>query len=158
VLSLNSISALKEIYASRQHNTKKGGGLYLTIEAGAGGSSTHSEIDRTKHASRRRTLGHAFTDNAMRDAEPYIQRNVKTWCKQLEGGVKDSEGWTPAKNVKTWNGYLGYDIMGDLAFGTGFHCLVKEDNRYVPELMKASNEFIYNVSCCSNQPNMEMLI
>jgi cytochrome P450 len=126
-------------------NTQKGGGLYLMVQAGAGGSSTHSEIDTKKHASRRRILNHAFTDNALRDAEPFIHENVKTWCKQLEGGEKSAEGWAVAKNMDNWNTYLGYDIMGDLAFGKGFHCLENEDHRYVPELMKAGNGFIYNV-------------
>jgi cytochrome P450 len=146
VLSLNSISAVKEIYASGRANTQKGGGLYTTIQAGSGGSSTHSEIDRTKHAARRRILGHAFTDNALRDAEPLILENVKIWCRQLGDGEKNPDGWTMAKDVNEWNTYLGYDIMGVVAFGKGFHCLLEEDHRYVPELLKASNKFIYHVS------------
>jgi hypothetical protein len=137
---------LNEIYASRKANVKKGGGLYITIQAATNGVSTHSETDHSKHAFRRRVLDNAFSDRALRTAEPFIHDNIKIWCMQLGAGDSDAEGWTKAKNMSVWNSYLGYDIMGDLAFSKRFQCLEQEENRYIPPILVEGNGLVYSVS------------
>jgi cytochrome P450 len=145
-LSFNSISALQEIYGSRNTNTKKGGELYPTIQAGLGESNTHAEMDRTRHASLRRILDHAFSDKALRSAEPLIQKNVKIWNKQLGAGDLSKDGWTTPKNLSVWNSFLGYDIMGELTFSKKFACLESEEHRYVPGILVEGNGMVYALS------------
>ena len=144
-LSINTIGALEEIYASRKANVQKAD-WYRTIDAGSGAFSTHSEIDRSKHAFRRRVLAHAFSDAAVRSAETLILENVNIWCKYLGEPAKTNE-WTPSKNMGEWANYLSYDIMGNLTFGARFECIEKNEHRYVPGLMMRATEYVYVVSC-----------
>ena len=150
-LSINTISGLREIYGSRKSNVQKAD-WYRSIDAASGAFSTHSEIDRDKHAFRRRVLDHAFSDSAVRSVEPYIIANVRAWCKYLGDGSLKPGSWNPAKNMSDWCTYLGYDIMGDLTFGKRFNCIESEEHRYVPGLMMASTKFIYVVCAKLNSP------
>jgi cytochrome P450 len=136
-LSINTIGALEEIYASRKANVQKAE-WYRTLDAGSGAFSTHSEIDRSKHAFRRRVLAHAFSDAAVRSAETLILENIDIWCKYLGEGE-------PVKNMGDWAKYLSYDIMGHLTFGTRFECIEKNEHRYVPGLMMRATEYVYVV-------------
>lgn len=72
------LGSLKEIYGSRRANVQKAD-WYRTVDAPSGAFSTHSEIDRGKHAFRRRVLDHAFSDSALRSAEPFVRDNVRLW-------------------------------------------------------------------------------
>jgi cytochrome P450 len=139
---------LKEIYGSRKANVQKSD-WYRTLDSGSGAFSTHSEIDKDKHAFRRRVLEHAFSESALRSAEPLILENVRIWCKYLgsseEDGPVRAEEWTPAKNMTEWANYLSYDIMGDLTFGKKFEYVKREEHRYVPGLMMRATEFVYVV-------------
>jgi len=147
-LSINTIGALKEIYGSRKANVRKSD-WYRTLDSGSGAFSTHSEIDKNKHAFRRRVLEHAFSDSALRSAESLILENVRIWCKHLgsseEAGLVRAGEWTPAKNMTEWSNYLSYDIMGDLIFGKKFKYMEREEHRYVPGLMMRATEFVYVV-------------
>jgi hypothetical protein len=142
---MNSISALQEIYGSRKANVRKAE-WYRTIDYPSGAYSTHSEIDNSKHAFKRRVLDFAFSDSALRSVKPFIIENVRAWCNQLGSGVENPGDWTPAKNMNEWNTYLGYDIMGDLTFGKRFNCLYDKKHRYVPKMMVRGTKFIYVVS------------
>jgi cytochrome P450 len=146
-LSINTIGALKEIYGSRKANVQKSD-WYRTIDAGSGAFSTHGEIDKNKHAFRRRVLEHAFSESALRSTEPFILENVRIWCNYLgssEAGPVRAGEWTPAKNMTEWSNYLSYDIMGDLTFGKKFEYMKREEHRYVPVLMMRATEFVYVV-------------
>jgi cytochrome P450 len=143
-VSINTISALREIYANRRANVCKAD-WYRTIDVSSGAFSTHSEIDRTRHAFRRRVLDHAFSDTALRSAETFIVENVRTWCKVLDSGG-GYDGWSEPKNMSVWSTWLNYDIMGDLVFGKRFNCMEGGDHRFVPALMMNCNAFIYPVS------------
>jgi cytochrome P450 len=147
-LSINTIGALKEIYGSRKANVQKSD-WYRTLDSGSGAFSTHSEIDKSKHAFRRRVLEHAFSESALRSVEPFVLENVRIWCNCLgsseEAGPVRAGEWTPAKNMTEWSNYLSYDIMGDLTFGKKFECMKREEHRYVPGLMMRATEFVYVV-------------
>ena len=158
-LSINTAGALEEIYASRKANVQKAD-WYRTIDAGSGAFSTHSEIDRKKHAFRRRVLAHAFSDTALRSAETLILENVSIWCEYL-GSSKDGEQakeWTLAKNMCDWANYLSYDIMGNLTFGTRFECIEKEKHRYVPGLMMRATKYVYVVSLQFYHVHLDMCL
>lgn len=147
---------MREIYGSRKSNVQKAD-WYRTIDAPSGAFNTHSEIDRDKHAFKRRVLDHAFSDSALRSAEPFIVDNVRAWCKHLGEGSPESGDWTPAKNMNDWSTYLGYDIMGDLTFGKRFNCVGSEDHRYILGLMMKSTKFVYVVRVESTAVKMETI-
>ena len=151
-VSINTISALREIYANRRANVCKSE-WYRTIDAPSGAFSTHSEIDRTRHAFRSRVLDHAFSDAALRSAETFIVENVRAWCKVL-GSDGRYEGWSEPKNMSALSTWLNYDIMGDLVFGKRFNCIEGSSHRSVPEMMINSAAFIYPVSPCSRDDGL----
>ena len=144
-LSLNTSSALRDIYGSRRANVQKSD-WYRTVDAPSGAFSTHSEIDRDKHAFRRRVLDHAFSDSALRSAEDFVLDNVRAWCKHIGAGAPNPRAWTPSLNISDWSIYLGFDIMGELTFGQSFHCMESDEHRDVPGLMLRSAKFVYIVS------------
>lgn len=142
-VSINTVSALEEIYGNRKANVKKSG-WYESIAASAGGPSTHSEVNREQHAFRRRVLGHAFSDSAIRSAEAFILENIRNWCKHLAEGAKHGE-WAREKDMNDWCTYLAYDIMGDLVFGKRFNVMENDEHRFVPATSMGSVRFVYSV-------------
>lgn len=106
--------------------------FYKAIDgaAGDGAPSTFSEPDKSKHAVRRRILGHAFSDSAIRSAEQYILQNITKCCNLL--GPRQGDGWSEKRNMTDWANWLAYDIMGDLTFGKSFNCLEGDENRHLP--------------------------
>lgn len=120
-----------------------------------GGFSTHSIIDRQRHAFRRRVLEHAFTEPALASAEKFIRGHIRIWCKHLEEGSSKVGGWSAAKNMSDWCTYLGYDIMGNLMFGKDFHCMESDKHRYIPDLMMDTTNICYLVRLfCLQQSRM----
>ncbi|ERF68158.1 hypothetical protein EPUS_05239 [Endocarpon pusillum Z07020] len=144
-VSINTVAGLEEIYANRKANVKKSDWYRSTAAAGHAGStaqSTHTEIDRERHAFRRRVLGHAFSDSAIRSAETFVLANIRTWCKHLSEGAQPGE-WTHEKNMDEWCTYLAYDIMGDLVFGKRFNVMENDEHREVPAIGMSALRFIY---------------
>ncbi|KAK2763293.1 hypothetical protein FQN54_009929 [Arachnomyces sp. PD_36] len=141
-VSINTVAGLKGIYGSRKCNTQKSD-WYNTVVVAARGPSTHSIVDRQRHAFRRRVLEHAFTEPALASAEVFIRENVQKWCKYLGDGASKVGEWTPPKNMGDWCTYLGYDIMGNLMFGKQFHCMESEEHRYVPGVMMETTRTVY---------------
>lgn len=117
---------------------------YRTIDSGTGAMSTHSEVDRDRHAFRRRVLDHAFSDGAIRSAETFILENIRTWCEHLGEGAEPGE-WITARNMSDWCTYVAYDIMGDLVFGKRFNVMENDEHRHVPAMMIGSMKLIYPV-------------
>ena len=143
-MSINTTTALQDIYASRNVNVRKSD-WYHTIDYASKAYSTHSEIDRQKHSFRRRVLEHAFSESALNSAETFIHHNIDIWCKRLGEGCSKLGDWTAAKDMSDWCTYLGYDIMGDLMFGKRFNCVGSDEHRYVPQVMMESTKLIYIV-------------
>lgn len=146
-VSINTISALEHIYGNRKANVKKTEWYKSTAAAGDSGSgaqSTHTEIDRDRHAFRRRVLGHAFSDSAIRSAETFVLANIRTWCKHLGEGAPPGE-WTREKNMDEWCTYLAYEVMGDLVFGKRFNVMENDEHRQVPAIAMSALRFIYPV-------------
>ncbi|RMZ84350.1 hypothetical protein DV738_g563, partial [Chaetothyriales sp. CBS 135597] len=73
-LSFSRPSALRQIYGSRSINVCKSK-FYDLLDSGSGAATTHTEIDKEKHAARRRILSHAFSDAALRDIEALVIEN-----------------------------------------------------------------------------------
>lgn len=115
--------------------------FYLVLDSGAGTFTTHTEIDKEKHAAKRRVLSHAFSDSALRSAESFILENIVKWCNKI-GPTEDRE-WSEKRNIGDWSNWLGYDIMGELAFGQQFDCLNSEQYRHLPTALTEGAKFQY---------------
>lgn len=101
--------------------------------------NTHNCRDKELHARKRRVMAHAFSDGAIKEMERYILANVRTFCEQVGSGLgAGGKGWTTAKCMSDWFGYLAMDILGDLCFGKAFHMLEREDNRFAIGLVGAA--------------------
>ena len=125
-----------------------------------GGSTTHTEIDKEKHAARRRVLSHAFSDAALRAAEKHVVHNVRKFVKLLgtesdsfSGEISQNAGeksaamtderWSPSRDMTDWCNWLAYDIMGNLIFGKDNNCLETEEYRKMPIIMTQGTKFGY---------------
>ena len=110
--------------------------------------SLHSTINRESHAYKRRVTSHAFSDSAVRSTEQYILENIRKLETILSepppGGMTDD--WSKKRDVGQWSTYLNFDVMGDLAFGKPFNCLMSETHRWVPNIMLEGLGFLEFVS------------
>jgi hypothetical protein len=143
MLSYNTETALNVIYGGQKTNVRKSE-WYRTIDAGSGAFSAASEVDKKKHAVRRRFISHSFSTEALRNSEPFIQENIARFCDLL--APKEGKKWSDKKDMAKWCTWLGFDIMGDLAFGKRFNCLESEENRYIPEAISSASVYMYWVS------------
>jgi hypothetical protein len=87
----------------------------------------------------------AFSDKAMRSAEPFVHLNIDRWC-ELLGQKAEGKEWSKSVSMADWANHLIFDILGDLCFGKSFD--MKEPGselRYVPGLMTS---FLSNPAPC----------
>ncbi|RMZ79609.1 hypothetical protein DV737_g3312, partial [Chaetothyriales sp. CBS 132003] len=148
-LSFSRPRALRQIYGPRSINVRKSK-FYEILDSGSGGSTTHTKIDKEKHAARRRILSHAFSDAALRDMEASVIENVRKFVNFIgpndtavntsEGGAK---GWSEPRNMSDWCNWLAYDIMGALVFDKTYNCLESEEHRQMPVVMTEGTKFGY---------------
>jgi cytochrome P450 len=133
-LSINSNTALKEIYGFRA-NVRKAEFYDAFVHPAP---NTHNTRDKEVHARKRRVLSHAFSDSAVKEVERYILANIRTFCDaigDLGRVIDEKKGWTTPKNMADWCNWLAMDILGDLCFGKTYHMLDKPDNRYAVDLV-----------------------
>jgi hypothetical protein len=93
-------------------------------------------------------MSHGFSDKAIRDTEPFILDSVKKFTDTVgESKFSDKQdGWSQKRNLGPHCTYLNFDVLGDLAFGKSFGCLVNDTNRWVPETIMKGSAFVYFVS------------
>ncbi len=96
-----------------------------------GAFSTHNEVNKERHARKRRVLSHAFSDKALKAMEEHILDHIEAFCAQL-GST------TEPQNMAQLCDYLTFDVLGDLCFGKSFEMQHKPDNRFVKELISKS--------------------
>ena len=148
-LSFSTNSALSTIYGP--HANVKKSVFYTAFAATPQAASTHSTIDKTAHARKRRVLSHAFSEAAVKSMEKYILHNIRSFTEGLVtnrwnnnsnnqvimGNEKGTERgqWGPAQNMADWCNYLTFDIMGDLCFGKAFNMLEKPDNHFAADMI-----------------------
>lgn len=139
-LSFNTETALNTIYGSQKTNVRKSE-WYRTMDAGSGAFSTATEIDKRRHAVRRRFIAHCFSASALSSAEPFIIGNVKKFCDLVK--PKAGSEWSEKRDMSVWCTWLGFDIMGDLAFGKEFNCLEEDENRYISRAIISAAKYMY---------------
>lgn len=84
----------------------------LTITPGK--PSTFNTIDKRKHRVKRKVVGQAVNDKAMRAFEPTMLEQVDIFIEQLLASAHDCSPVNMTERCK----WLGMDIVGLLAFGS----------------------------------------
>lgn len=99
--------------------------------------TTWNSTNIETHGRKRRVLNYAFSEKALRSAEPFVVSNTDRWCEIIaEESRKNRTGWSESLNMADWVNYLVFDILGDLCFGKSFDMKEKDsDMKYVPHLM-----------------------
>ncbi|WPG97869.1 Hypothetical protein R9X50_00065100 [Acrodontium crateriforme] len=124
-LSINDPAALKVIYAHGANVQKST--FYKCFRAAPNAVSTLLATDKEQHARKRRVVGQAFSDQALRGLEQYVLENVQTFIDRINEIFmeprKDQNSWSTALDMHKYCNWLVFDIMGDLVFGKSFGTL-----------------------------------
>ncbi|KAI1317976.1 cytochrome P450 [Xylariaceae sp. FL0255] len=130
----NTPGAYRAIYDSKKDVRK--GEYYKVYPRQADALTTWNCTEKPVHARKKQVLAAAFSDKALRSAEPFIHANVDRWCELLSREIKAGAEWTGSLNMAELTSYLIFDILGDLCFGKCFN--MKEpgsDLRHISSLM-----------------------
>lgn len=115
-LSINDPAALKAIY-THSSNVQKGE-FYRCFRVAPTAVSTLLATEKAQHARKRRVMGHAFSDQAMKGLEQYVLEHVQNLVEKIDGfvgdGVVDEKGWSKALDMQSWCNWFVFDVMGDL--------------------------------------------
>ncbi|KAI0010008.1 cytochrome P450 [Xylariaceae sp. FL0662B] len=122
-LVFNSAQALQDIY-NNERVTKSN--VYLLTVA-AGNPTVFNAVDRQTHRARRKLVGQAVTDKAMRAFEPTMTEQVDIFIDQLLASSRDSSTVNMTDRCKR----LGMDIVGLLAFGYPLNMQTDPTYRFV---------------------------
>lgn len=134
-LSINDPAALKIIYAHGANVQKSE--FYKCFRAAPQAISTLLATEKQHHARKRRIMGQAFADSALRGFEQYVVGHVEDLVDRIGDATKlassdatsEKKAWSKPMDMASWSNWLVFDIMGDLVFGRSFHTLKKPDNR-----------------------------
>jgi cytochrome P450 len=140
----NTPNAYRDIYGSRG-NVRKGDS-YKVWNRTSDAQNTWNSTSIEAHARKRRVLNYAFSDAALRGAEPFIHSNVDRWLDLLGQHRRKGQTWTDSIDFADQVTYLVFDILSDLCFGQCFG--MKEPGsslRYIIELVVAYIEILYSV-------------
>lgn len=84
--------------------------------------SVLNALDPKVHARFRKAMDPAFTEKAVRQQEPIIQKHVAAFIGQLDKlASKDPNG--AVVNMVQWFAFAAFDLVGDLGFGESFGCV-----------------------------------
>lgn len=124
-LSINDPTALKVIYAHGANVQKSA--FYKCFRAAPQAISTLLATDKAHHARKRRVMGQAFSDGAMKGMEQYVLGHVEDLVhrvSEVAESTGDEKGtWSKPLDLASWCNWLVFDIMGDLVFGKSFGTL-----------------------------------
>jgi cytochrome P450 len=91
-------------------------------------NEVHSIIsaDDADHARFRKAMSHAFSEKALRDQEILMKRYIDLLIEKLSdiavSGLKT--------DMVKWYNYTTFDLIGDLAFGQSFGCLLNSQTHF----------------------------
>ena len=108
-LSINDPAALRAIYGHGA-NVQKSETFYHAFRAHPAAISTLLATEKAHHARKRRIMGQAFSDGAMRDLEQYVLKNVRLWeaeiSRRVRGAKEEGKTWTAGVDMGKWCNYL----------------------------------------------------
>ncbi|KAI1084850.1 cytochrome P450 [Whalleya microplaca] len=141
-LIFNSAQALQDIYGNE--NVTKSHVYLLTIQPN-GVDSIFNAVDRKRHASKRRLIGRAVTDRAMRTFEPTMQEQVVVFLEKLYESARASLPVDMTQSCKR----LGLDIVAHLAFGFALNTQTDPTYRFIIDGIAMGN---YRANCFMQLP------
>ncbi|KAI3326159.1 cytochrome P450 [Xylariaceae sp. AK1471] len=124
-LVFSSAEALQDIYNNER--VTKSHVYQLTVISGK--PSIFNAIDRRTHRDKRRLIGQAITEKAMRSFEPTMIEQIDIFIEQLSSAATAKEP-TPV-NITDLTKRLGMDIVGHLAFGFALNLQTDPTYRFV---------------------------
>jgi hypothetical protein len=108
-LAINDPAALRAIYGHGA-NVQKSETFYHAFRAHPAAISTLLATERGHHARKRRIMGQAFSEGAMRDLEKYVLENVRVWegevGRRVDAVKKNENRWTDGVDMGKWCNYL----------------------------------------------------
>jgi cytochrome P450 len=126
-LSFTDPSAYQDIFMKRQgqYPLPKDPVFYTKMPNGAWPISSAPVKD---HLRMRKQLNYAFSDKALSEQEPLIQRHVNLLMEKLGGLAATHEAKADNVDMTSWFNYTVFDIFGEFGFGESFGCL--QEGRY----------------------------
>ncbi|KAI1127878.1 cytochrome P450 [Nemania abortiva] len=122
-LIFNSTAALQDIYNNEKVNKSR---VYL-LTVTSGKPSIFSMLDNRQHRNRRKIIGQAINDKALRAFEPTMTGQLDIFIQQLVTSASDSSPVNMTERCKR----LGMDIVGLLAFGYALNLQTDTTNRHI---------------------------
>ena len=94
-----------------------------------------SAIDNDIHRAKRKLVGQAVSERAMRAFEPSMMDCIDIYLRQILEAAKDDQ----PVNMTEKSRHLGLDIVGQLAFGYDLACQTQPDNHFIMKAMYFGN-------------------
>ena len=103
-LSINDPDALKVIYSQRANVQKSE--FYKCFRAAPTAISTLLATEKAHHARKRRVMGQAFSETALRGLEQYVLEHVQDLVDRIGNAIKDpvseKKGWSKSLDMQKW--------------------------------------------------------
>jgi hypothetical protein len=129
-----------DIYNNEKVNKSR---VYLLTVA-SGKPSIFSMLDNRKHRNRRKIIGQAINDKALRAFEPTMATQIEIFIQQLLASSQESVPVNMTERCKR----LGMDIVGLLAFGYTLNLQIDTANRFIlPGLSVKTYQFNCFMQC-----------
>ncbi|KAI1772800.1 cytochrome P450 [Hypoxylon cercidicola] len=122
-LVFSSAEALRDIYNNER--VTKSHVYKLTVAAGK--PSTFNTIDKRRHRVKRKLVGQAVSDKAIRDFEPTMMKQIDVFVRGLQVASRNSSPVDMTERPKQ----LGMDIVGLVAFGYPLYMQTEPTNRFM---------------------------
>ncbi|MCJ1250608.1 hypothetical protein MMC30_007836 [Trapelia coarctata] len=150
-------TAVLDVYG-RTANVQKST-AYRAFETSPTAHDTQSTVDKVAHARKRRVLGQAFSDSAIRSFEDHVLGHVKAFVTHLAPADVSTEkpqesSWSAPANVASLCSYVSFDLMAELVFGKAFHMLDLVDNRFIIDLIQVA---AFRVGVCLQMPKLAIM-
>lgn len=98
-----------------------------------------SERDPEKHRQMKSFLSAAFSTKALLEQEPLVSQTVDAFITRL-GNDGGSE--TKGLDMTKWTEMVAFDILGEMAFGQSFECIIRGEPHYWQEMILKHLYFI----------------
>ncbi|EJT99156.1 cytochrome P450 [Dacryopinax primogenitus] len=113
-VSLSNVEAIQQIYGPRS--------TYKGVPRPAHSESLMSIRSHAEHSQRHKIWDRAFTTRALKDYHPLLSNRVRQLSDRLA-----SECLKGTVDIGKWFNACAFDVMGDLAFDSGFDIVQKGD-------------------------------
>lgn len=154
LLLFNTPEANNSLFAHRSNVCKSN--FYVAWQRDKDDVQTLNCTGVAEHASKRKLLSLAFTDQSIKASGAFMAKHIDRWNEILIGDKPEGiEEWSKPRNMSTWVDYLTFDILGDLCFGRSFETKEGGENelREIPHAIADFMKFIYPVRTDFRSPS-----